>query len=875
MNHDCFTIEYDEYQFLCDEMFASIVSYLDFKSAVIFTTRTSHRLERRIFGSRQKSPPRCFDELWREIFNRHYFSPVEYLLLPDRDNTATAIAIATNGSCSTNTTSSNDTASREEETSHDHVSTKRFCGIDYLDHCYRRLALMDNLTHEQRCRYNVDMDMDDTWKYGSSSYYGRRRRRRRTNESIISSSLAVPGKCFHFLPIVPSYSPRVLVLDQRPDFRIDFPSVDFPCSSYHLTSPGVEGEYIFLNPFDGEVAVFPDIETHHQEYAAMVARTELGEQHKMKKKETLFGVEDYFQLNLHEYFYRNNDNGIGTNTPFQGQALSVDEEVVVDWMGVDVHNIVDAKSGNITGNMICAAREISVDSRMMTNNVLEPWNGNNNEHGNNWMFRSKSCTELIAWKKLTRHDKYSDARYTCRLDGSPYFMEVCPVKDRVYTCFSSSSSWYEHPSADDANESVQRHSEMNSHNGEQQHHVHFNDESEEENLMMDLHDDVTRLKRSRCIRLYPLLRHVQSTNDDKLPSSKLSGRRFFPDVQQRFWCKYPVASLAIEPTGEHLIVGTENGTIEIWNVQKNEPFLVQRTDLSSQLECVTNASVEDSWMESMTVQVNSELYSESSSDTDGNERLERLQEVITHEIFEPLQRRVSYASSALDHLNESIVRDENTSGDEIDDISQPMRSDASDEYMIIQDSSSTRPVCQCNPRRVVNEIIISRHLSIRQAGFVTLQHHRDEGTTVALWLFDKQRSSFTVSSLVNLPLSTQRRPTVLYDGKKLVVFGQDHIGLIILIYRVISSPEDLACNVTSPVCKGKSDSSGGAVNLNAVESIVYMNRIRHAALGGLEYYDNMLMTMNERYIMVNTKTGNLLDGGNSETDGLLVIDLQL
>jgi hypothetical protein len=60
-----------------------------------------------------------------------------------------------------------------------------------------------------------------------------------------------------------------------------------------------------------------------------------------------------------------------------------------------------------------------------------------------------------------------------------------------------------------------------------------------------------------------------------------------------------------------------------------------------------------------------------------------------------------------------------------------------------------------------------------------------------------------------------------------------------------------------------------------MESIVYVNRIRHAALGGIEYYDNILMTMNERFLIVNTKTGNLLQDGNAETDGLLVIDLQL
>ena len=158
----------------------------------------------------------------------------------------------------------------------------------------------------------------------------------------------------------------------------------------------------------------------------------------------------------------------------------------MDWMGVDVHNIADAKSGNITANMVCAAREISVDSCMMTTttahvpNILEPWNGH--ERANHFMFRSKACTELMAWKKLMKHGKYSYARYACRLDGSPYYMEVCPVKDRVYACFSSSSGELPEDAAD----------ELNAQDDEEQH-VHSDVASVEENLMMD-HDDIMRIK---------------------------------------------------------------------------------------------------------------------------------------------------------------------------------------------------------------------------------------------------------------------------------------------------------------------------------------------------------------------------------------------
>jgi len=74
-----------------------------------------------------------------------------------------------------------------------------------------------------------------------------------------------------------------------------------------------------------------------------------------------------------------------------------------------------------------------------------------------------------------------------------------------------------------------------------------------------------------------------------------------------------------------------------------------------------------------------------------------------------------------------------------------------------------------------------------------------------------------------------------------------------------------------------SEESGGVINLLDPARIKYVNRIRHAGLGGLEYYDNMFMTVNERYIVVNTKTGNLVaeyPGNGSRIEGLFIIDLE-
>jgi len=55
--------------------------------------------------------------------------------------------------------------------------------------------------------------------------------------------------------------------------------------------------------------------------------------------------------------------------------------------------------------------------------------------------------------------------------------------------------------------------------------------------------------------------------------------------------------------------------------------------------------------------------------------------------------------------------------------------------------------------------------------------------------------------------------------------------------------------------------------------IKFANRIRHVGLGGLEYFDSLLMSCNERFIVVNTKTGNLIAQDRNACEGLLVIDL--
>ena len=171
----------------------------------------------------------------------------------------------------------------------------------------------------------------------------------------------------------------------------------------------------------------------------------------------------------------------------------------------------------------------------------------------------------------------------------------------------------------------------------------------------------------------------------------------------------------------------------------------------------------------------------------------------------------------------------------------------------------------------INCIFVSKHTPVRVGGegFVTIHHHSDEGTSLLLWQEAK------VVSLVNLPLSAGRIPRVHYEGNRLIVFGEDHIGMIILVY-VIANDEFIDINGGGGQHQHKeeyAEASGGVYNLTTPRALHFANRIRHVALGGIDSFDSIHMSSNERYLIVNTRTGNLL-GECPYPEGLLVIDLQ-
>lgn len=156
--------------------------------------------------------------------------------------------------------------------------------------------------------------------------------------------------------------------------------------------------------------------------------------------------------------------------------------------------------------------------------------------------------------------------------------------------------------------------------------------------------------------------------------------------------------------------------------------------------------------------------------------------------------------------------------------------------------------------------------------FVTFQSSHQGGPTLLLWKRDQNGAD--VQSMVNLPLLARRTPKMHYDGRRLIVFGQDHIGYIILVYHCNISGEDYAAFASANEPVGQ-EGSGGVINFTSPPRLRFVNRIRHVALGGLHTFDSIHMTVNERFLIVNTKQGNLLPTSFAVpgADGLLVIDL--
>ena len=145
------------------------------------------------------------------------------------------------------------------------------------------------------------------------------------------------------------------------------PPVEFACDSFSLTSPGVGAEYVLLDPFSGSIEIYDSVLDDARARAASDdddddeddeggradrrrrRRRRRRARHDMPPRRTLFSVDDYFGLDLEEYF--------GARTPFSSHADDDDDrrrgrprlrrggegndDAIVDWIGLDTCVSVD------------------------------------------------------------------------------------------------------------------------------------------------------------------------------------------------------------------------------------------------------------------------------------------------------------------------------------------------------------------------------------------------------------------------------------------------------------------------------------------------------------------------------------------------------
>lgn len=787
---------------LCDDSLLHVLSYADTSSLVHFTRGTNKAIR-----DRCRSTLDC--KIWKDTFENHNFAPLDDDI--------------------------------------EHSSNPP----DYFNGLRRRLALFSNL---------------------SGKTVGRKKK--------LKHSYNLPSRFFHFVPILPNdlmhYPPAGVennsandisfhLVDSHPhdgdqsdaledddsehlldledgdlndidnDLNLDPPPVEFSCDSYSLTSAGTGSELVFLNPFSGTVEVrhvldnavgneesileqamlqaserivnqrqqqnASSMHNHDDENSEIIAGEAFHQSsmYDTPPKQVLYSVDDYFDLDLNEYF--------GEHTPFQNRRSS--GNVTSDWVGVDSHSAVsDSKS--LTGTLIGAARILTMEAEQQGEEEL-------------------ACTEVFAWSNFDHEtgevvvgDNNSSPycfKHVVKVAGSFYFLDVCANKLKVFASFQTGSCPFEVVTNDDGE--ARRRARSNRALAE----INDNDSV--------VNEDGEPIRMSRTIFCLPLIKC-----DDSQSSTPESIRSKFPVPDSAIKAQYPVSSFSIDPTGNNLVVGTINGTLEIWDTsQSTKP---RRTQLFS---------VRQSFLK--------------------RHRAMTLDERNTSKHLEP---------------NDSIAKPSDNEPEDAATITATIReSSIQDDIALLAIGEEEFP--HKHPTSKISQIYLPRHLTAHKCGFVTKQRNADHGTTLLLWqtpnmfLEDSARSTerFQITAMINVPLSPQCHPEVHYDGRRLLVFGKDHIGLIILVYHVLGSRFDQDEFNDSDKKKHymKGEESGGVINLVKESRVKFVNRIRHAGLDGLEYFDSMLMTANERYIVINTKAGHLIgcDGRNA-SEGLLVIDLE-
>lgn len=183
-------------------------------------------------------------------------------------------------------------------------------------------------------------------------------------------------------------------------------------------------------------------------------------------------------------------------------------------------------------------------------------------------------------------------------------------------------------------------------------------------------------------------------------------------------------------------------------------------------------------------------------------------------------------------------------------------------------------------------VFAANHLPFQVGGFVTLQFSEETAYTLLVWKYsrkaqfgekqeeeDDDQSLFEIVSMIDLPISVSRKPRIHFDGRRLIVVAKDQIGYLLLVYQVRLSGDDDSIFQQLARTPSGVQTHGNVYNFGSIPQVRFANRIRHASLGGLEDWESLQMTCNDRFIVINTRqqSGEFATAHNQ---GLVVIDLE-
>lgn len=157
----------------------------------------------------------------------------------------------------------------------------------------------------------------------------------------------------------------------------------------------------------------------------------------------------------------------------------------------------------------------------------------------------------------------------------------------------------------------------------------------------------------------------------------------------------------------------------------------------------------------------------------------------------------------------------------------------------------------------------------------------DVALRVAIWNVGNDNDDWKFLAVINVPLrSHPLLPRFHLDRNRLVIFGSDHIGCIVLIYQIVrADTENLVAERKTSAQRGRplANGSGGLHAFfrgdDGMPRVRFVSRIRHPAMD-VSALDapSLQLACNERFIVVRTCRGNQIDEAAGESDGVLIID---